>query len=135
MKVKDKFEFMRESSPMNAYFLECLRDASVLHKSKEQDLAAINPCSCSSPSCALDDADDPSRCAPTFSFRWSKGQAHCVENEEFSPPDMDDVTDSTRDAAHLEDSLFGAHPPEIFPVRGPQLAPCAVQLFLTPFAC
>jgi hypothetical protein len=116
MKVKDKFEFMRESSSRNAYFLECLKNASVSRESKEQVLATVDPCSHSSPCRALDDSGEHSLCAPTFSFRWSKGNAHCVENEEFDPTDMDERIDSTKDAAYLENSLFGADPPKIFPV-------------------
>jgi hypothetical protein len=118
MKAKDKFEFMRDSSPMNAFFLKCLQDASVSHEANEVAPATGGVGSPSSPNeVVVNTSGEQSLRVPTFSFRWSKGTAHCVENEEFVPLDMDEPSDMTRDITFLENSLFGTDPPKIFPVR------------------
>ncbi len=118
MKIKDKFHFMREGSPRHAYFLDCLSKAFQRQEPKEQ--VALEPADTRSQSSHSEDAThsihERSQ-IPTFSFRWSKGESHCVENEVFDPSEIDAHSDDTIDAAFLERNMFGADPPKIFPVR------------------
>ncbi len=123
MKIKDKFHFMREGSPRHAYFLDCLSEASQRQEPKEQ--VALEPADTRSQSSHSEDATHSIHelpHTPTFSFRWSKGESHCVENEVFDPSEIDAHSDDdTIDAAFLQRNMFGADPPKIFPVRSAKL--------------
>lgn len=119
MKVKNKFDFMREGSSMHARFVQFLQDAAATTEPPR----ASAPKDSAAPSLLLpDEASDVAGSrlpqTPTFSFRWGKGQAHCVENEVFDPTDLEHQSDSSADPTFLENSLFGSTPPRIFPVRG-----------------
>lgn len=116
MKVKNKFDFMREGSSMHARFVHFLQDAAA---TMEPPRAAA-PEDSAAPSLLLtDEASDVTLPQiSTFSFRWGKGQAHCVENEIFDPTDLEPQSHSSTDPTLLENSLFGSTPPMIFPVRG-----------------
>jgi hypothetical protein len=148
MQIKDKFEFMREGAWMHAYFQECLQGATGTEVQTEQPcVAALNQvvcaqsdvCSYSLPKSALDDsgADPPAHQIPTFPFRWSKGQTHCVENEDFDPSGIDEPSDVISDVELLENDIFGSHPPTIYPVRSHRTSlTCAhLHFFVTLCPC
>jgi hypothetical protein len=118
MKVKDKFDFMREGSCKNAFFLHCLNKSFGTPEPKHQVVIENgDTCSLTLPNEDLHAAGDQSPQNPTFSFRWSKGEAHCVENEIFDPSDIDEQKNVTMDSTALESSMFGCDAPKLFPVR------------------
>jgi hypothetical protein len=119
MKVKDKFDFMREGSSKNAFFLDCLKKSFGTPDSKHQN---GDTCCLSLPNEDLHAAINPSPQKPTFSFQWSKGEAHCVENEIFDPSDIDERSNLSMDATALENSMFGSEAPKLFPVRSTKFA-------------
>jgi hypothetical protein len=115
MKIKDKFDFMREGSPMHAVFTACLQSACAMQQPKTDDSMPTRDVCSASPRTQDDDGASPH--APTFSFRWSKGEAHCVENEIFDPSALNEDEHVAVDAALLQSCMFGAAAPRIFPVR------------------
>jgi len=123
MQKKDKFQFMREGASMHAYFLERLQDATRTEEPKDPCAAAQTQVVLApSDSRSYSSPNDPDNSGahpvqpPTFPFRWGKGQAHCVENEEFDASCIDEPSDEVRDAELLQSEIFGSDPPKIFPV-------------------
>jgi hypothetical protein len=134
MMIKDKFDFMREGGTMHAYFRESLELASAEQKPQVPDVIVEgDTCSHSLPNLVVKDSGMESRQIPTFSFKWGKGEEHCVENEVYEPSDDEEQhNDLISDSTLLESNMFCSSPPKIFPVRASITFICTYGHSLTP---